>query len=151
MRRISALCSWGKCRILGRIHSLKPELEVRPYAHRADSSWRINKRHSCIACPGMFLAGAFGRNPLGRYGPSALASSAIARLCLLGNCSCIALLPSIHGHMSRSTTYIPVGVLHCSNTAHTWTYALLYLLHPTCMDALVSHETGCRERPWSRA
>ncbi len=28
---------------------------------------------------------------------------------VLGNCSCIALLPSVHGHMLTPLTYIPVG------------------------------------------
>ena len=53
-----------------------------------------------------------------RYLIARKASASSAKLPLLltlltyirvGNCSCIALIPSIHGHMLTPLTYVPVG------------------------------------------
>ena len=48
-----------------------------------------------------------------RYLIARKASASSAKLPLLGNCSCIALIPSIPGHMLTLLTYIRVGNCSC--------------------------------------
>ncbi len=48
-----------------------------------------------------------------REGGAVMSMEVRTDILLLGNCSCITLLPSIHGHM------------HCPTTCHPWQYPLV--------------------------